>query len=260
MTILVFADSHDKPGTDQSRFDALGQLILDCKPDAIVQLGDFLTMDSLSRWNTNKRLTMEGVRYKADIASANNAIAKIFGPLELYNKRQRSLKKGIYTPQVYWFEGNHEFWLSQYLEQHPEMTGHVDIRQDLTLNEVNWVPYPNFIEIGGLYFVHAPQNKIGAISSRYVCDRTLDYYHKSTIFGHTHRLLLSSTFRYGATATQIALSAGCFFEEDPDYAANQPNDYWKGVLWLETLNEGPPSLQLIPMDWLKEKYINKATH
>lgn len=248
MSVLVFTDAHDNPGDNQDRFTALGKLILKYRPDNIVQLGDFLTMDSLSRWNVNKRLTMEGVRYHNDVDSANRAIHKILEPTNRYNAIQAKGKKAQYRPKWWWFEGNHEYWINQYLEQHPEMVGHVHLQTDLLLpQDAEWVPYPQYREIQGYYFTHAPQNKVGAISSRYVCDRALDHYSKSIIFGHTHRLLLSSTFRYGSTDTQFALSCGCFFEETPDYAEDQPNDYWRGVLYIRDSG----GIELIPLEELK---------
>jgi predicted phosphodiesterase len=233
MSVLVFSDAHDKPGTDQLRFTALGNLIAHSRPDVIMQLGDFMTMDSLSRWNVNKRLTMEGVRYKKDVQSARAAIHKMWLPVYNLQCSQRESKKAVYRPQVYWFEGNHECWVSAYLEQHPEMVGHIQLREDLKLpQDWIWVPYPQHVLLDNIYYCHAPQNKTGAISSKYIADRVFEYYGKTTVFGHTHRRLISSSYRYGVERTD-SINTGCFFEEDPDYAQGHPNDYWKGVMMIE---------------------------
>ena len=71
--LLVVADSHVTPETDNSRFELLGRLILDHKPDTIIQLGDFCSMESLSRWDKDKRLIIEGRRVLKDVEAASEA-------------------------------------------------------------------------------------------------------------------------------------------------------------------------------------------
>ena len=48
MNILVWSCAHADPSTDNKRFDLVGNLIYDTKPDIVVDLGDGADMRSLN--------------------------------------------------------------------------------------------------------------------------------------------------------------------------------------------------------------------
>src|ERR1017187_4025055 len=73
-TTLVVPDAHVKPGEDLTRFSKLGNLITDKKPDHIVLMGDFVTLESLSAWDLGKAGKMEGKRYSEDCKAGIQAI------------------------------------------------------------------------------------------------------------------------------------------------------------------------------------------
>ena len=74
MKHLVIGDSHAKPGISNRRFEWLGKLILDEKPDVIIDIGDFEDMPSLSSYDVGKK-SYEGRRYIKDLESAWEARA-----------------------------------------------------------------------------------------------------------------------------------------------------------------------------------------
>lgn len=53
--ILIIGDSHSKPSVSNRRFDWLGKLIADEKPQLVVDLGDFGDMESLSSYDKGKK-------------------------------------------------------------------------------------------------------------------------------------------------------------------------------------------------------------
>jgi predicted phosphodiesterase len=269
MKILYFTDAHVEPDTDLSRFAALGKLIVDKKPDIIVQGGDFSSMLSLSGWDKDKRKVMEGRRYSKDVGATLAAISRILLPLDIYNDTRRRLKEKQYRPRWVWMEGNHEHWVSKYVDQHPEVEGVFDLEKEVCEalpDNCLYIPYKetgeaNWFAVDGVVFTHAVRNRAGVISSKYLCDRALaEVFNCNVVFGHTHRLQTSTNMKFNAAGElQLvrAVNGGCFFEETPLYAAGNVNDYWKGVLLFEidSLNNIFRIEEEIPLTILKDKYL-----
>ena len=53
-THLIIPDSHAHPDYKNDRYDWLGKLILDLKPDVLVNIGDTADMASLSAYDKGK--------------------------------------------------------------------------------------------------------------------------------------------------------------------------------------------------------------
>lgn len=248
MRILTFTDAHIVTGVDLSHMDKLGRLIVDERPDKIIQLGDFVSVESLSHWDQKKKLLIEGRRYEADIAAANEAINRMFTPLADYNATRRENKKAMYRPDVDWFFGNHEYWVDQYVEQHPELHGHMNLHTDLNFSTAientgcfKVHDYPHVEVIDNIGFMHAPRHRAGVIAGKYVCARALDHYNISIFFGHTHRKVEFSIGRVGNSGgIQVlrAMTLGCFFVEEPEYTKSNSNDFWRGAHIITTYPDG----------------------
>ena len=50
MKIIAIGDTHDAPDVDKTRFRWFGKYIRKVKPDAVVQIGDFITLDSCTHY------------------------------------------------------------------------------------------------------------------------------------------------------------------------------------------------------------------
>ena len=61
-TTLVIPDAHVEPDQDLIRFSKLGNFITEHRPDNIVFLGDFVSLDSLSAWDLGKSGQKEETR------------------------------------------------------------------------------------------------------------------------------------------------------------------------------------------------------
>lgn len=263
-TILVVADSHVTPNTDNSRFDVLGRFIVDKKPDTIVQLGDFASMESLSRWDKDKRLTIEGRRVLADLEAASDAWSRVDRALALYQETQRKRKERLYKPNLIWFEGNHEDWIRQYVDRNAELWDLIDFQRQMEIyrdlySSTTWHTWKETEVVDGILFSHAPIGRTGAISSKYISSRALaEITSISMVFGHTHRLCGDTVSRFllEGSSTIRAVSAGCFFEETPGYAEGNNNDYWKGVLLLHVGFDGMFDVEEWSLDRLRRTYEN----
>ncbi len=270
MRVLTVFDAHVEPGQDLSRFDALGNFIAEKKPNIIVDGGDFSSIGSLSDWDSDKRRKMELRRYANDIEATNEAINRMYAPLVKLQSRARRHKAKMYRPRKVKIQGNHEYRVDRYLDYNPVMEGTIDYSRDISFGDVefseySYIPFMSPHEqsasfINGVAFTHGPRNRAGLISSKYVSARALaDAFECSVVFGHTHRFVRDSLLRVrgdGSRPVHVALNGGCFFEDIPEYALNNANDYYPCVLILDLYEEGKFRIEEeVPLDLLKKEYL-----
>lgn len=260
-TILPIPDCHVEPNQSQERFNKLGNLILDKKPDIILFMGDFVSLSSLSRWDSDKKLTMEGKRYINDITAANEALDLILKPYYHYlfkcNSYWKVGKAKQYSPKIYYLGGNHEYWLQRYVELNPQMEGHIDVPKDLKLQNRNieFVPYKKYVEIDNILFTHVPINAAQQpVGGKYALHRALELTAKSIVFAHTHKWEQTAIHRHAGGNLIQALTCGCYFEETPVYAEDCIHSYWKGVSILTTNGKGNFDAEQISLDRIYSTY------
>lgn len=247
-TTLVIPDAHVAPGQDMKRFSSLGNLIIDRRPDVIISLGDFATLESLSAWDQGKAGKMEGRRYSEDCKACISAIDLMLSPLRRLQARQKKAKEPIYAPRIVFIEGNHEDRIERYVSTKPELSEHLDIEKDLQLEEsgfTDFVPYRGFIEIEGVLFTHAVMNAANqACSGKTALSAIAQSVSKSVVIGHLHRFEAVNHYRHGADDIIQIVSAGGFFEHVDDYADGGLNAYWRGVLLLHHIQDKPGRFDL----------------
>lgn len=254
LKVLVIPDAHIHQDSNLERFDKLGNYIAKEKPEVIISMGDFVSMQSISHWDAHKKLTMEGRRYRLDMNKGKEALSKLFSPLYAIQRRQKELKEKQYRPRVIYLEGNHEAWVDKYLEENPSMEGQIGIDLDLGLAEkgIEFVPYKSYVTIEDVQFTHMPISGSGqAVSGADICSKVARYVAKSTVFAHTHRLEHSVVTRVGAEPMQL-LTVGCFFngEDDEPFGLNR----WRGIVMLDIYSPGKFDMQTVSMESLYEKY------
>jgi predicted phosphodiesterase len=233
---LVVGDAHVDETQDLRRFVALGNYILEQRPDNIVLIGDFLSFNCFSQWDRDKRKKMEGLRRNAEIDSGNAALDFMLRPTANYNKKRKKSKKNQYHPVLAYVEGNHEDREKRYLDYEPSLVGTIDYRKDLKLDERGFlfVPYRQYGYILGTGFTHVPMNKINKpIGGQRVLSTALQLHAHSVVFGHTHELKFDGEHRHGAAHYNQVLNVGCFFEHIDDYALGSKTDYWRGIITLD---------------------------
>ena len=161
MQTLIILDAHVTADEDLTRFSRCGKMIVERQPEEIIILGDFVSLDSLSDFDMNKRLLMEQRRYKADIRGANMALDLLLSPLQNYNVIQRANKQKQYKPKLVYLEGNHEFRAERYVQTHAELKGFMDVPRDLRVDARGflYIPYRSFYRVANTTYVHCPMNK-----------------------------------------------------------------------------------------------------
>ena len=259
-TSLVLPDAHAEPEHSNERFEALGNMLIETRPDNIVQLGDFMSLDSVSTYSTTKPLLREGKRLIDDLLAGKDAYDKMTAPTERFNNSRSRNKKKKYKPNKIWHNGNHEDRVYKYIVESPELLGLVNHNDLLELEKDKWdiKKYREYSSYEGIQFVHIPMCKRmnQPISGEYVARRAADMHSSTVIFGHTHRLVTHDSKKHGRE-TNYGINAGWFGDYTPGYVqGNDDNcDWWAGVLQL--IHTAPGKIIVIPidMDTLKKEYL-----
>lgn len=251
-SILVIPDSHAKPGVSNKRYEALGHLVVDRKPDIIVSIGDWYDMPSLSHYDVGKR-SAEGRRYVDDIIVGNDALDAFHRVLDNYNR----LKKKKYDPKRYVTLGNHEERVNRAANESPALYGSIS-QDDFDFENQGWhvQPFKTLLHLEGINFTHYFPNGLmdRAIGGQNIGRTIIQRMHKSGIQGHNH--ILNTATDVDASGKRIwGITSGCFFEHEEEYVSSTIQmTWWRGVLMLNDVNDGDFNLETINYKTVMEMY------
>ena len=240
--ILVMGDAHVTNGQTLRRFRWARDYIKASKPDILVVIGDFLTLNSLSAWDMDKRKLMENRRFFKEIDAGNEALdylAEAEVPVKIF------------------LEGNHEDRFTRYLNYRPELlSDDFTIPSLLRLNSRGylWVPYRSYWTHRGVNFTHIPFGKAREISGKDICSKAEAVTVESVVFGHSHELHTSCVHKRGQKHLQQILNVGCFFEKEDDYIDGRMTNYWKGLVELDVYSYGRFDINTVSMGHLRRVY------
>lgn len=252
MKHLVIPDTQIRPGDDLSYLRAIGNYIVDKKPDTIIHLGDFADMSSLSSYDVGKK-TFEGRRYRNDIEAAHEGMETLLGPIKEYNSKMRRTKHAAYVPEFIMLYGNHEERILRAVNGDPKLDGTIGL-DDLRYKEYGWnvVPFLQPIVLGGVAYCHYfVTGMLGRPCSS--AQIQLVKKHMSCISGHQQGLQVATSYRAdGRRLTSII--AGSCYEHNEDYLGPQGNNHWRGLLVLHEVNDGEFDMMPVSLGYLRKKY------
>jgi len=242
-THLVIGDPHCNPKASNDRFLWAGKLARDLKPDTIVCMGDFSSLDSLSSYDKGKK-SFEGRRYKKDIDHAHDA-------LEKFNKglNGRRLRKVMLL-------GNHEDRIDRIIDETPELDGTISTK-DLKFKEVGWeiIAYQEPMAIDGIHYCHNyPTGIMGKPISGDNIARSLLLKNKvSSTVGHCH-LFDYSMCTIPSGRKVLGLSAGCYLHHKEEYARSTQRLWWSGLIVKRNVRQGEYDIETIEYNTVKRRY------
>jgi len=250
-THLVIPDPHAHPKHHNRRAEWLGKLILDVKPDVVVEMGDLADMPSLSSYDKGKK-SFEGRRYKDDINAAIDFNDRLWSTV-------RAAKRAM--PRRYKLIGNHEERIDRIANSSPELDGVCSL-DDLQL----WRYYdevigyegiaPGTVEVDGVtyahYFVSGIQGR--AISGEHPGHALVTKQFQSLTCGHSH--LADVCFRTSANGRKIiGCVVGCYLDYPADWCgANIQKLWWSGVVVKRNVENGVYDPEFISIGAIKKAY------
>lgn len=247
---MVFGDVHTLPGQNNNRAAWLSKLIIDVKPDVVINLGDQADMSSLCSYDKGKAAFV-GRNYNADVNISKDFSDRLWSPVK---KRKQKMPRRVFTI------GNHEERIARALSYQPELINTIGYR-DLGLEEYydDIVDYagntPGTIDCDGISYSHF---FVAGISGRpssgsNPASLALSKSFKSITQGHSHVLDYCTKPTLGGGRLH-SLVAGCFNDQQLAWAG-QANEVWfRGCFIKRNVDKGNYDLEVISMERLKKEY------
>ena len=248
---LVIPDSHAHPDFSNRRYNWLGRLVNDIKPDVVVDIGDWPDMPSLCDYEKGKK-SFEGRRYQADIAASLDAQERMFDEI-------RAAKRKL--PQFVKLIGNHDNRINRAISlDAAKLEGTIGL-EDLEY-ERYWdviVPYegstPGVFVQDGVAFAHYFISGVMGrpISGERPASQLIAKQHISCVQGHIHTT--DYIVRGTGNGKHIhGLVVGVYQDYDADYAGNANRLWWRGVNVLHEVEDGQFDPEWISMDRIRKEY------
>ena len=253
-THLILPDSHSHPDYSNERYDYIGKLILDLKPDVLVNIGDTADMASLSAYDKGKA-SFHGRNYEKDIVAHLDAQERMFSPIVKAKKKR---------PYSVILEGNHEHRIKRVLDFEPHLEG---IKYGISFKDLEFDRYysdvveysggnPGEITIDGCTYAHY---FVSGISGRplqsvhHAQALTMKRFNSSTC-GHSH-LFDYHVAKDSSGATKQALVVGMYQDYISPWAGKSTCNLWtSGVCIKRNVEGGRYDLQHISMEALRKEY------
>ena len=218
--VLVLPDLHVPMECIRS-LKTVEEVMADHKWDEIIQLGDFLDMNSISSHNDGKPGNVEGETLAGDFAAAN----------AILDRWQRIAPKAKFTI----LEGNHEERILRYLSKYPPLKGQIEVPINLHLKKrgINWVPSwseGKLYKVGNAYFHH------GLYTNDHFAKKMVTQFGVTTFFGHTHSFQSYTYPQYGKGRVLMGQSLGCLCRPQP-YMKGVPDRWEQGFAALTFLGD-----------------------
>jgi len=247
---LVIPDQHAHPDHDNVRADWLSRLIVDVRPDVVVNIGDAADLPSLSQIDKGK-VPFQGRSYKKDIDSHCDFQDRVWGPVV---SRKKKLPRRIFL------HGNHEQRIQQAINRTPELSetiGFNDLRLSEWYDEI--VPYqgvtPGVIQVDGISYSHFFSAGISGrpVGGEHTGYSLLGKLYSSATMGHSHLFDLCIRTR-GDGSKIVGCSAGCYQDYTNDWAGELGKLWDRGILVCHNVEAGSYDPQWISIDAIRKEY------
>lgn len=252
-TYIIVPDPHAHPAFNNNRADWLGKLILDVRPDVVVNMGDTFDMPSLSSFDKGKA-SFVGASYEKDIESGVDFLDRMWHPIRKAKKKK---------PKSIYLYANHERRLDKVLEYQPELSGskYGISRKDFCLEDYFSVVVdykgltPGIYNSDGINFAHFMVSGVmgrpigGENHARSLLTKT----HSSCIVAHSHLLDYAVHSSPDGRKT-MGLVSGVFTDYTSPWAGHAGDLWWSGLQILRNVEGGTYDLTCVSMEALERIY------
>jgi len=244
--VLGMGDVHKKPGRTDEPVILAARHAAETNPDYIVQIGDWLSLDSCSFHPAKGSLKDSNRPSFAEEIEA--------GEESLYAFRKNcpdEIRKKITL-------GNHEHRAWRVAEMDPRIAGDFPRRVEQVFAQYGWEthPYREMVYIGGVGFTHVPCNQMGREYGGKNSENTIgnDATH-SLVWGHDHRFRTKTVPKIGLNNKITLCNLGTCMPHGVIEDYNVGVTGWTyGVVDLRIQGGLIISAKFIDMIELKERY------
>ena len=246
--IAAIGDVHDSPSIpDKSRLLRAGKHVKARKHDIVLQIGDFLSLESVSRFAMANPLEgKEAPYWKDDMASFKEAM-NAFGE-----------GLGGYKVPRHCTMGNHEDRYASQIGRQPWALDALKDTPHTILGDRGWTysPYGEFYFVGRTAFVHVPLNRMGkAFGGKFAENQIGNESIFDVVYGHSHRPLVKPFPKLNNETVKV-VNLGCFLPDGhvEPYARHTLHGWEYGMFDITLLGGRISKADWIPMAELEERY------
>ena len=224
--IITIGDLQVNPQCSIDHIHALSEYIWKHKPRYIVNIGDTFDFESLSFYASP--LEKEGKRLKDDLDAGFRAMKAIMAYVDAMNAKSR---RRAYRPELHFIMGNHEHRLERFIQNHPILTGLIDIKR--SIEDLGWTVHDYLVPhwIDGVCFMHFMPNPESSRAVGGGIENKLNKFRHSFVHGHQQK------YQHGTRQNlegkpHFGVCAGSFYIHDEDYRGAN-NTEKRGFLHLK---------------------------
>ena len=252
-THLIIPDQHAHPDFNNNRADLLGKLILDLKPDVVINMGDCADMASLSNYEKGKA-SFHGRNYGKDIESHLDFQERMWHPIKKAKKK---------TPLSIVLEGNHEHRIKKAINQDPHLAG---ATYGLSFDDLRFKDYyhhvieydgntPGCATVDGVTYAHYfVSGLMGyAIGGENPAAALINKNFSSCTAAHSHTV--DWAVRSDSRGKKImGCVAGVYQDYEATWAGAINKQWWSGVVIKRGVSDGVYSPEFVSLDQLRKNY------
>lgn len=253
MKILVIGDTQCKPNHDLTYMSAIGEYIVEKRPDVIVHIGDHYDFPSLSSYDKGKK-SFEGRRLIEDIEAGNEGMERLIAPMQKLQRAQRQYRKKVYQPRMIFCMGNHEDRFDRMSNDMPELDGFVGM-ETLNLEQYGWevAPFLKPVDVEGIYFVHYLANPFTGRPYSGTAAGQLKMAGRSFVAGHKQTLDVTIQPTIDGKM-RLGIINGACYPHDEAYKGHQGNNHFRGLTVLHEVKDGFGCPMFVSLDYIMKAY------
>lgn len=249
---FVLPDCQVKPNVPLDHLTWAAKYCAEKKPSAIICLGDFADMESLSEYDIGRKC-FEGRRYKNDIEVAKDAMGMFLKPIRAEQERLKRNKEKLWKPKMIFTLGNHENRIERAIDKDAKLDGLISTK-DLEYEKFGWEvhPYLKVVVQDDICYSHY---FVSGVMGRPVTSARmlLTKHHMSCVAGHQQGRDIAYGKRADGTS-MTAIISGSYYAHSESYLNAQTNEHWRGVWLLNDIQRGSFDELPISLKYLEERY------
>lgn len=224
---LVLPDIH-VPYEDKRTFEALEKYVIDVQKSrnpfvGWLQLGDFLDLDELGRWNKDYEASIKG--NLAESFERGNSF------LDHWQQLMGEDCKFVML------QGNHDYRTVDFGLKNPHLSQHCNFERNLRLEErgINYVKFwetGKMYQLGNAFFAHGLSTGLNhaklSVEKMGVC----------IFYGHTHDVMEFPKVQYGNDKTLVGKSLGCLCLYEQSYLKGAPTRWQQSFSEFDVFRDG----------------------
>lgn len=249
---IVIPDAQLKPDVPSPHIEWIAQYVVEKKPDALIIIGDWADMPSLSSYDVGTK-SFEGRKYRDDILAANDALQRLMGPIEIERERRARRKIGKWGPRKIVTLGNHEHRINIAVEKDRKLEELMSTK-DIFFEQYGFEVFPFLqpVTVDGVVYCHYFCS--GVMGRPITTARSLlTKQHQSCFAGHQQERDIA----YGKRADgsrMTAIICGCCYLHNEAYLNPQTNNVWRGIYVLHEVQNGSFDEMPVSLSYLQQRY------